>query len=150
MASKYGFSDVITPLLACGARVRLHEQGELSLEAFLRAPRRRDVLTEIILPKAGGAGAFCNFRASTGDFSILNVAALRRENTWRLAVGARPHCAALAYKAMEQLDGGAEADLAARTAAEELSFAGNMRASAEYRQALCQTLCARVLREVEK
>lgn len=98
----------------------------------------------------GGAGAFCNFRASTGDFSILNVAALRRENTWRLAVGARPHCAALAYKAMEQLDGGAEADLAARTAAEELSFAGNMRASAEYRQALCQTLCARVLREVEK
>ena len=51
---------------------------------------------------------------------------------------------------MEQLDGGAEADLAARTAAEELSFAGNMRASAEYRQALCQTLCARVLREVEK
>lgn len=150
VASKYGFSDVITPLLACGARVRLHEQGELSLEAFLRAPRRRDVLTEIILPKAGGAGAFCNFRASTGDFSILNVAALRRENTWRLAVGARPHCAALAYKAMEQLDGGAEADLAARTAAEELSFAGNMRASAEYRQALCQTLCARVLREVEK
>ena len=150
VASRYGFSDVITPLLACGARVRLHEQGELSLEAFLRAPRRRDVLTEIILPKAGGAGAFCNFRASTGDFSILNVAALRRENTWRLAVGARPHCAALAYKAMEQLDGGAEADLAARTAAEELSFAGNMRASAEYRQALCQTLCARVLREVEK
>lgn len=61
-----------------------------------------------------------------------------------------PTGAALAYKAMEQLDGGAEADLAARTAAEELSFAGNMRASAEYRQALCQTLCARVLREVEK
>lgn len=38
VASKYGFSDVITPLLACGARVRLHEQGELSLEEFLRAP----------------------------------------------------------------------------------------------------------------
>ena len=150
VASKYGFSDVITPLLACGARVRLFEQGELPLEDFLQQPRTRDILTEIILPKADGRGSFCNFRNSAGDFSILNVAAVRRGSTWRLAVGARPQCAALAAHAMEQLALGASPAFAAQTAADELTFDSNMRASAEYRKTLCTVLCTRALQEISE
>lgn len=150
VASKYGFSDIITPLLACGARVRLFEQGELPLENFLQQPRTRDILTEILLPKTDGKGAFCNFRSSTGDFSILNVAAVRYGSTWRLAVGARPQCAALATHAMEQLAQGVSPALAAQMATDELTFAGNMRASAEYRKTLCTVLCTRVLREISE
>src|SRR5690554_2617618 len=33
--SKYGFSDLITPLLACNCKVRLYKGGIMSLEDFL-------------------------------------------------------------------------------------------------------------------
>ena len=149
--SKYGFSDVITPLLACNARVRLFAQGELTLEAFLKQPRTRDLLVEIILPAGNAAGAFSNFRNSKGDFSLLNVASVRTETGYRIAVGARPMCAALAYGAMEQLARDpAAVSLAARTAAEELCFGGNMRASAQYRRQLCAVLCQRTLIETNE
>lgn len=150
VASKYGFSDVITPLLACGARVTLFEQGELDLDAFLRQAHTRDILTELILPPTELQGAFCSFRESKGDFSLLNVAAARQGDTWRLAVGARPQCAALAAGAMELLARGGTPEAAGQAAAEELTFGDNMRASAVYRKTLCRVLCARVLRELEE
>lgn len=147
--SKYGFSDVITPLLACGARVKLFQQGELPLEDFLRQPRSRDLLLEIILPPNDGCGAFCNFRNSSGDFSILNVAAARGAEGVRLVVGARPAVAALASRAMRCLaQDPAAIDEAATLASQELSFGSNLRAGAAYRQSLCKALCARVLTEL--
>lgn len=149
--SKYGFSDVITPLLACNARVRLFSQGELSLEEFLKQPRTRDLLLEVILPPGSAAGAFANFRNSKGDFSILNVASVRTESGYRIAVGARPMCAALAYGAMDRLAADpAAVSSAARTAAEELHFGSNLRASEQYRRTLCEVLCERTLSKISE
>lgn len=149
--SKYGFSDVITPLLACGARVRLYFQGELSLEEFLSQPRRRDLLVEVILPAGRMTGSFSSFRNSKGDFSILNVAAARSEAGWRIAVGARPLCAALAVNAMEALNGSAAGPPeAGAIAAGELSFGSDMRAGAAYRRRLCRVMVERALVEISE
>lgn len=143
--SKYGFSDVITPLLAVDARINLFEQGEISLEEFLKQPLRRDLLTEIILPSCEGTGKFMSFRNSAGDFSILNVAVSSVGGRVRIAVGARPARAALAYEAMKLADAGARQEEVAAAAAAELSFGTNMRGSAEYRRALCSVLVERAL-----
>ena len=143
--SKYGFSDVITPLLAVDARINLFEQGEISLEEFLKQPLRRDLLTEIILPPCEGTGKFMSFRNSAGDFSILNVAVSSVGGRMRIAVGARPARAALAYEAMKLADAGARQEEVAAAAAAELSFGTNMRGSAEYRRALCSVLVERAL-----
>ena len=148
---KYGFSDIITPLLACGARVRLHFQGELPLDSFLSQPRRRDLLEEIVLPAEPVAGSFSSFRNSKGDFSILNVAAARSDTGWRIAVGARPLCASLAAGTMEALNTSAAGiSDAGAIAAGELSFGSDIRASAGYRRSLCQVMTMRVLSEIEE
>lgn len=149
--SRYGFSDLITPLLACGAGVRLYFQGEISLEEFLSQPRRRDLLVEVILPSGRMASSFASFRNSKGDFSILNVAAARSDAGWRVAVGARPVCASLAVEAMRALNSAAAAPAqAGGIAAGELPFGSDMRASAAYRRRLCQVMVERALLEISE
>ena len=48
--SRYGFSDIITLLLALDASVKLYSAGERRLEDFLKDPGERDILTEVIIP----------------------------------------------------------------------------------------------------
>ena len=54
--SRFGFSDVITALLALNARVTLYRGGEMGLEEFLNSPLKKDILTWITVPKGTHAG----------------------------------------------------------------------------------------------
>ena len=53
---RFGFSDVLTLLLALEARVVLYRGGEQSLADFAAAPRQRDILTHVIIPKGERRG----------------------------------------------------------------------------------------------
>lgn len=147
--SKYGFSDVITPLLACNASIHLYNQGTLTLQSYLSQERQRDLLTEVILPRADIRGRYRDFRNASSDFSILNIACAKADGRYTIAVGARPGCARTAERAMELLNNG-ETDAAkvAKAAAETLSFGSNIRASADYRRALCQQLLTDMIPEL--
>ena len=153
--SKYGFSDPIVALLALNADVVLHKGGRISLEDFLQEEEiRKDILKKIIIKKDAGRGAFETMRNSAIDYAILSVATTKKDNRYRIAVGARPGKAKIAYEAMgyiEKADISEEiAKIAGEIAANEMSFGTNNRGSGEYRKELCKVLVKRSILEVLK
>ncbi|HVJ49639.1 FAD binding domain-containing protein [Desulfitobacterium sp.] len=160
--SKYGFSDLLTALLALDAEVELFHGGRMTLQAFLAQPYEKDILTKIWLQKNTRRAAYQCLRNSASDYPVLNVAVSELEGQWRIVVGARPQRAILAARASQKLSEHVSASGAllqndetliediAKLAAEELSFGTNMRGSAEYRQAICPVLVKRALREVAR
>jgi CO/xanthine dehydrogenase FAD-binding subunit len=145
---RFAFSNLATALLALGAEVNLHRAGRVPLEVFLGGrPERGDILVSILLPAAGGRAAWQELTRTCNDFAVLNVAAVRRDDQLRIAVGARPGVARLCPKAAVAAlaEGPARAGEAA---AAELEFGDDVRASADYRRAICPVLVARAVEEV--
>ncbi|WP_371372362.1 xanthine dehydrogenase family protein subunit M [Sporomusa aerivorans] len=150
--SRYGFSDLITALLVLDTEVELFHGGRMSLADFLDTPRTKDILTKVIIPVTGRQAAYYTLRNSASDYPLLAVAVSCYDNQWQIAVGARPTRAKLAVHAAGLLTAAAVApediEQAAQQAAEELPFGDNMRASAEYRRAMCRVLVKRAVTEV--
>ncbi len=149
--ARFGFSDVITALLALDAEVELYKGGRMSLAEFLDKPRAKDLLIKVIIHKTERTAAYQALRNSASDFPILNVAVSRLDAEWKIAVGARPAIAKLAVDAAKLLTDGVTPkaiETAAQAAAAELSFGDNMRASAKYRQEMCKVLVRRAIAEV--
>lgn len=150
--SKYGFSDLITALLALDAEVELFHGGRMALQAFLARPYEKDILTKVWLRKNARKASYQSLRNSVSDYAVLNVAVSVLEGQWRIVVGARPQHALLAEKASQMLSEQKSLENIeniAKLAAEELTFGTNLRGSAEYRQALCPVLVKRAIMEVE-
>lgn len=151
---KFGFSDVITPLLALNAKLVFADCGEMTLEAFLDSKENlRDLLVNIFIPKNAGKGYFHKVAKTSLDFAVINVAIVQSKNQSRIVVGGRPGMAALANKASQFLSSQTQMtseilESAAKMAAEELSFSSNQRASSEYRKHLAKVYIERGLKAV--
>ncbi len=154
VAGKYGFSDLLTALLALDAKVGLYGDGEVPIEEFLGAKSNEPKLVEKVIIETGDVkAAYASVRKSRTDFAALNAAAVRRNGSWRVAVGARPGSAQLSAEAAKQL--GSEktpseesAKQAGEAAASELSFGSDLRGSADYREQICSVLVKRAIMEV--
>lgn len=149
--SKYGFSDLITALLALDTEVELYKAGRMSLDEFLKRPYETDILTRVFIKKNHRKASYQHLRNSVSDYSILNVAVSRLDNQWTVAVGARPQKAVIARKASEELSNSSNFESLehyANIAAEELTFGTNERGTAKYRQAMCKVLVKRAITEV--
>jgi CO/xanthine dehydrogenase FAD-binding subunit len=150
--SKYGFSDLITALLVLDTEVELFKGGRLPLAEFLEKPFPRDILTKVLIRKDNRVAAYHNLRISASDFPLLNAAVSRQGDLWSIAVGARPAAARIARDASQALSGPARGNIDAAAiaaiAAGELAFGSNLKASAGYRQAMCQVLVKRAILEV--
>ena len=150
--SKYGFSDILPALLALDTQVELLRSGRMSLNEFLAKPIARDILTRITIRKDSRRAAYQNLRNAGADFPILNAAVSRHEKQWTVIVGARPARAEIAVQASRLLSDMAtdsiDIDKVAATAAAELTFGSNNKASADYRRAMCQVLVKRAIGEV--
>ncbi|MDF2636433.1 MAG: molybdopterin dehydrogenase FAD-binding protein, partial [Pelosinus sp.] len=68
--SKYGFSDLLTALLALDTEVELYKSGRMSLEKFLDNSYQKDILTKIFIKKNNRKAAFHNLRNSASDYPI--------------------------------------------------------------------------------
>ncbi len=137
---RFGFSDVLTAMLAVPAQVKLYHKGTLPIADFAASPYEKDILERVILPKRKLAARYQHMRFQATDFPILTCAVSREaDDIFRVSVGARPQRAVLAY------EGGAPDPV---SITEQLSFSSNMRASAEYRRAICPVLIQRALEEV--
>jgi len=147
--AKYGFSDLITALLALETEVELYKGGRMPLLQFLEQAYEKDLLTRIFIKKSQRRAAYGNLRNSASDFPIVNVAVSCLDQVWRIVAGARPARAKIAVQASAALTAGNHnVDEIAAIAVEELAFGTNARGTAQYRKAVCQVLITRAIQEV--
>ncbi|MTI67887.1 MAG: FAD-binding protein [Firmicutes bacterium] len=151
--SRYGFSDILTCLLSLDTKVSLKKQGEISLEKFLiEGSNKKDILEKIIISKDGRKASFKSMRNSKGDYAILNLSVSKKDDTYLIAVGARPNRATLAYETIKYLKGKHIDETVIKKACEiiedEITFGSNIRANKEYRKGLSKVLLKRALTEV--
>lgn len=150
--SRFGFSDVITALLALDCQIELYNQGVIALASFLENPLiEKDIIIKLIIPKEQSGGAYFSQRLSATDLPILTVGMVKNARGWRIAVGARPHRARLAIEAAALLSLEPTEDeikKAMEKVSMELTYGTNLRGTAQYRQALAQVFIKRGVRKI--
>lgn len=152
--SRYGFSDILTVLLALNAQVELYNAGKMNLESYLENKTEKDIVLKVLIKKDVARASFQCLKKVSTDFSALNAAAALVNGHLRISIGARPGRAKLARGAMSFLNiidsTYTAAEMAGILASEELQFGSDYRASAEYRKELCHVLVKRCVLEVLK
>lgn len=151
--SKYGFSDLITVLLAYETEIELFHSGVVPLEEFLKNTYHKDILVNIRIKKNHTKATFLCERFTVTDFSMINVAVSQSIDTgkWKIVIGARPSIAKLAIKAaacLSQNPSPEEISKAIEAMTVELNFGSNIKASKEYRIQLAKVLMKRGIQQI--
>ena len=151
---RFGFSDVLTMLLALDTEVELFKGGRVCLSDFVKMPKDRDILVHIIIKKTPVKAAYLSQRNTKTDFPVLACCVSLSENGVKAVYGARP-AKALLLKDEENILAGLETmspeerktaiGKFADYAATNVPTSGNMRGSAEYRTLLVKVLTRRAL-----
>lgn len=148
---RYGFSDVLTMLLALDSYVELYKGGIVPMRTFAGMKRDNDILVRVIIRKTPAQVVYQSVRNSATDFPVLACAAAIVNDEVRLSVGARPGKAVLIGDEEGILVSGIHAEAAkayADYAARNISTDSNMRGSAEYRTHLIKVLTERAMMEL--
>ena len=140
---RFGFSDVLTLLLALNASVELYKGGIVPLAQFAEMPFDRDILVRVHIPRENAAFFYQSVRPTKTDFPALTCAAARLESgEYRFALGARPG------KAVVLAPQGAPGALPEIVSA-QTETGSNLRGSAEYRKHLIRVLVRRAVDTLE-
>ena len=140
---RFGFSDVLTVLLALNASVELYKGGILPLAQFAEMPFDRDILVRVYIPKENAAFFYQSVRPTKTDFPALTCAAARlADGAYRFAVGARPGRAVVLTPqcALGELP---------EIVSAQVATGSNLRGSAAYRKHLVRVLVRRAVDELE-
>ncbi len=151
--SRFGFSDILTALLALDSYVQMYQGGIMPLEQFINMSYEKDILMKIIIKKNGCKASYQNHRISATDLPVLVVAVSRWDSNWRISVGARPNRAALAVntaKILPENPDNNDIKCACEQIIEEINFGTNLRGSEEYRKQLARVLFRRGVEEICK
>ena len=118
-------------------------------EGFLESALEPDeLLTEIRVPKAAGAGwSFQKFNRRAQDWAIVGVAAVRNNGSSGVALVNMGSTPIFATGVVEALAAGASAAEAAERATDGTEPQGDINASPEYREHLARVLVRRALTE---
>lgn len=145
---RYGFSDVLTMLLALDAQVELFHRGIISLEEFAALPYDNDVLVRIIVNKEKRNSVYLSQRNTRTDFPVLTCAVCENNGDYRIAIGARPKRAVCFYDKEGILEHGITQENAAEFGtyiSSQIETGSNIRGSKEYRSILAGVLTKRAL-----
>lgn len=150
VCQRAGFSDLCTLLLAMDAKVTLYKRGTMQVADFLKLDRReKDILINILVPKTAKKVVFLSQRNTHTDLPVLNCGIVKMGTSLRVVVGARPALAELVTVDEEDVQAKLSdekwIDRFAADVPNKLSFAGNIRASAQYRKMICEVLVRRGL-----
>ena len=85
---RFGFSDVLTMLLALDTEVELFKGGRVCLSDFVKMPKDRDILVRIIIKKTPLKVAYLSHRNTKTDFPVLACCIRLSENGVRAVYGA--------------------------------------------------------------
>jgi CO/xanthine dehydrogenase FAD-binding subunit len=143
---RFGFSDVVSVLLAMDTTVELYHAGMIPLAQFVEQSYDRDLLVRVHIRKTPGRFVYQTVRISRTDFPVLTCAVGHVAGEWRVAIGARPMKAMLLHDDEGLLAAGVEEASAAAFAdyvAAHTPTGANLRGSAEYRTHLVRVLTNR-------
>ena len=141
--SRFGFSDLLTLLLAMDCDVELYKGGILPLREYAQMPYDRDILVRLILHKTPAKHIYQSVRPTRTDLPVLTCAAARTETGFRFALGARPQRAVLFT-----FDEGMTPQEMAAAVQAQIQTGSNMRGSAEYRRHLAGVLVRRAAEQL--
>lgn len=151
---RYGFSDVLTVLLAMDTFVELYSGGTVRLSEFVNRKMDKDLLISVIVRKSKRKIHYESIRQTKTDFPVLTcgivTGVFKGEKLWWISVGARPGKAALLEVDWDIRDDvtDEEIDAYAKRAADMFTYGSNMRGSAEYRKHLAEVLIRRSIRAI--
>ncbi len=142
---RFGFSDILTCLLALDSYVELYQGGILPLKEFAERPLGRDdrdILVRVIIRKDGRRAAYTSQRNSQTDFPVIACCVSRLGDYWYVSVGARPGRAQVVRLTEDSNDSLAQL---ACEAADAFSFGTNLRGSGAYRRKLAEVYIRRLM-----
>lgn len=148
---RYGFSDVLTVLLALDTYVELYKGGIIPLEQFAQMKKDNDILVRIIVKKTPVRIVYTAMRNQRTDFPVLACALSCLDGEYRASIGARPSRARIYRDENHLLAEGITPESAAAFAAyaaETAPTEGNIRGSAAYRTHLIRVLTERAMLEL--
>ena len=148
---RFGFSDVLTLLLAMDTCVELYKGGIIPLEEFAKMKYDRDILVRIIIKKSPIDIVYKSMRNQRTDFPVLTCAVSCTGGEYRASVGARPAKAVLIRDDKGLLSEGVTAESAeafAKYVSENVRTGSNLRGSQEYRTHLTRVLTERAVNEL--
>lgn len=143
--SRFGFSDVLTLLLALDTTVELYKGGLVPLETFAAMPYDRDLLVRVHIRKTPGRVAYEAMRIQRTDLPVLTCAVSDMGGV-RAVIGARPGKPVVLRDEKGLLAGGISEESAAAFAADvaaRVPMCANSRGSAAYRTHLAEVLTRR-------
>ena len=148
---RYGFSDILTCLLALHTEVVLYRGGTVPLSDFVDMPRDKDVLIKLVIKKDIREVAYLTQRRTATDLPVLTCAVARTKREWQVVIGAKPSRAKLIRKDASILgtfpsENGLN-DFCAEMV-QRMDFSTNMRGSEEYRRHLAGVLIRRGIKEI--
>ncbi|MCC2817020.1 FAD binding domain-containing protein [Lachnoclostridium pacaense] len=143
--ARFGFSDILTCMMALDTYVELYHGGIMPLAEFAKRPVRRDdrdILVRIIIKMDGRKAAYATQRNTKTDFPVIACCVSRGGNVWYVSVGARPSRAQVVKITDDGFDSLAEM---AREAADSFSYGTNTRGSSGYRRQLTAVYTRRLM-----
>lgn len=172
---RFGFSDILTTLMALDTEVELYQGGRMPLAEFAaRTPKvtERDILMYVYVKKDHRKAAYLSERRSSTDFPLLACCGAKTLWGWQFAVGARPGRAeqvSLRIKAgqierkilgekgvcwtavcgISPDKNNSAAEALAEAAASAFHYGTNLTGSGAYRAYLAKVLTGRLIRQIE-
>ena len=148
---RYGFSDVLTSLLALDTYVELFKGGLVPLRDFAEMKLDSDILVRVIIKKDGRKAAYQSQRNTKTDFPVIAAAVAIKGSTVYVSVGARTSKSSLLENADIGLAPGSSPEAIgefAQWASEQFTYGKDMRAGADYRKHLASVYIRRGLTEI--
>ena len=148
---KFGFSDIITALLAYNVELVFYPDAKITLDEYVKKPGFFDgILTHIRIYKDDRKVFFKKVEITALDYPILNVA-VSKGKEYKIVIGSRPLVACVCESASELADKGEkDFEKIAALAVEETKFGDSIATKGEYRKQLALTYIRRGLEEVNK
>jgi len=147
ICGKYSFSDMLPTLIVLDSTLRFYKAGEMSMDDYLEMDLKNDILLEIIIDLKQVANVKY-LKKTYKEYSLINVALAKKDDRYRIAVGARPGRGTYAKLASKILTTEKDIDKACEILIEELSFNDDYRVSEDYRKSITQTLLKEAYKEM--
>lgn len=145
---RFGFSDVLTVLLAMDTMVELYGAGTVPLREFVDMPYDNDILVSLHVRKQPIRICYVSQRNSATDFPVVACAVSQYGGGLHISIGARPVRAEL----FEISDEAVKEDrslVSAEAITNHFVFGDNRRAGAAYRRHVAGVLVKRAMQALE-